>query len=197
MSYTKRQKQAQKPALPQTQRVKYVLEDVEDLYQQLISLDGKPAGDEGEIVWKNYVKACIRLVHLDNSQLKNPALQPLLSSPKVKGRNLLRKIHRGLEKGVQRPLTEKEIEVSKAIEDGFNEGHSLQQILNRLTRPKRLGDKPLLKRMSIQNFYKLKTRLLPALEKASPDLVLSRRADRQLSQQLLPHSHGKSVPKKK
>ena len=169
---------AKKPAIPQAQRIKHALQDVEDAHDCLYKLHGDTDENRVAIAWNDYVDACIKLVSLDNSQLKNPLLQPLLSSKKVKGKDLLRKIHRGLEKGVKRALTEKEIYISKAIYDGFNESRSLQDILNRLTRPSNAGVKPILKKMSLENFRKLKNRLLPDMERATPDLTKSLRADR-------------------
>jgi hypothetical protein len=108
----KTKRPAEKPAIPQAQRIKHALQDMEDAHECLQQMHGSTDESRVAIAWDDYVDACRKLVSLDNSQLKNPLLRPLLNCPEVKGKRFLRKIHRGLEKGIKRPLTMAEVIIS-------------------------------------------------------------------------------------
>lgn len=158
MAHTKKTKG---PAIPESQRIKYVLDDIEDSFQKLQGLLRKHQREplsEAEIqalsvYWDDFAKDLIKLVHLDNTQLHHPYVQHyLLSWPKNK--DFVRKLHRGLETGVKRQIKEKELPILVGIYEGEEKGCSLHQTQRGLER------KGLIKSMSRQAFHKLAKRLL-------------------------------------
>lgn len=144
--------QTKKPAIPQSGRIKYALDDVEDNFQNLKKYFGQSPSPEAEIAYEEFEKALIKLVHLDNTQLYHPYVQYyLLSWPNNK--DFLRKLHRGLETGVRRQITWQKLWILVALDEGEEKGQSLHQIQSTLE--KRGNIMP----MSPQNFYKLVNKL--------------------------------------
>jgi hypothetical protein len=115
--------------------------------------EGTPEIAEVTRYFEQLEEDLISLVHLDNTQLYHPYVRHyLLSWPNNK--RFLRKLHRGLEVGVRRQITEKELVILIAIFDGQEKRWSLHRI------QKSLENKGLIGCLSRQAFHKLVKRLL-------------------------------------
>jgi hypothetical protein len=144
-------------------RVSNAIKLVECSFQELQTVvqkyRGRPIVEGGYEVaevnryFEQFEEDLIKLVYLDNTQLGHPYVRHyLLSWPNNK--DFLRKLHRGLEVGVRRQITERELIILAAIYDGQETRRSLRQI------QRSLGRKGLVPHMSYQAFHKLATKLL-------------------------------------
>ncbi len=112
----RKRRQFKKPAIPQSQRTKNLLEEAEESFISLMGsrkkIGGYHYGPNDHFPMENmdfyyaqleeFAEVLIKLVHLDNKQLHHPFVQWIINSRVSK--DFLRKLHRGLEVGVKRGL---------------------------------------------------------------------------------------------
>lgn len=172
-------KQTKRPAIPQSERIKYRLDDLEDAFEGVKRYHGGPPSPEAEEALRDFDEALKKLVRLDNTQLHHPFVQARLSFPRQK--DFLASLHskRRLETKVKRQIKPKEMQILSelhkreeklrsflenekgridptkiALYEREEKRYSLSWVQRSLER------KGLIKSMSRQAFHKLAKRLL-------------------------------------